>query len=238
MIHVAVIDDEVQERLAIKQCLDYAETRSGEAFDVTEYSSAEQFLMDYEPDRFDIILMDIEFPCGMDGMTAARQLRTMDDRVILIFITNLAQMALQGYGVEALDFIVKPLDKSVFFLKITRAVGRIAQRPENIIVIRSEGETVRLLKRQIRHLDVQGHSVIYHTGGRVYTEYTSLSAAEKKLDDPSFERSDRSCLVNLRYVSVIRRDSCVVDGEEIPLARERRQAFKKAYADYLSGAKR
>ena len=238
MIRVAVIDDEAQERLTVRQCLDFVEERSGEAFQTTEFSGAEQFLMEYEADRFDIVLMDIEFPGGMDGMTAARQLRALDGRVILIFITNLAQMALQGYEVEALDFIVKPLDKRVFFLKLARAMGRVAQNQTDVLTIRSEGQTVRLHKRQIRHLDVQGHSVVYHTGEGVYTEYSSLAAAEKKLNDAAFERSDRSCLVNLRFVSVIRKDCCVVDGEIIPLARDRRVAFKKAYADYLSGAKR
>ena len=238
MISVAIVDDDPRERQNIRACLAFVQEKSRTDFQLTEYETAEAFLMAYEPERFGIVLLDIDFPGGMNGMDAARRLRQMDERVILIFITNLAQMALQGYEVEALDFIVKPLEKSAFFLKMSRAIGRAAQSVEDVISIRSEGEVVRLHKRLIRHVDVQGHSVVYHSPEGVFTEYISLAAAEKRLNDPAFERSDRSCLVNLRYVSIIRKECCVVDGEEIPLARERRSAFKQAYADYLSGAMR
>ena len=54
--------------------------------------------------------MDIEFSNGQNGMQAARALRRIDSTVVLIFVTNIAQMAVEGYAVDALDFIVKPID--------------------------------------------------------------------------------------------------------------------------------
>ena len=235
MISIAIVDDDPRERRLIRECLDDVQERSGSSFQPTEYAAPEQFLMEYEPGRFDIVFMDIVFPGSMDGMTAARELRGLDDRVLLIFFTNMAQMALEGYRVDALDFIVKPLEKDAFFLKMTRALGRVATDAEKMISIRSDGRIIRLRKSLISHLDADGHSVVYYSREGVFTEYISLSGAKKKLNDAAFEPSDRSRLVNLRRISVIRKNICIVDGEEIPIARDRCGAFKKAFADYLSG---
>ena len=180
--------------------------------------------------------MDSEFPTGMDGMEAARQLRRIDKTVLLIFVTNMAQLAIQGYEVEALDFIVKPLNRAAFLLKMTRALGRTGTRQGRTIPVLADGETVRLHVDRIRYVSVDGHYVVYHSPEGVFSEYSTLAAAEKKLGDAAFCRCDRGCLVNLRYVSVIRTGLCVVDGEELAIARPRYGQFKQAYAEYLSGS--
>ena len=66
--------------------------------------------------------MDIEMP-DLDGLAASQKLREIDRSVILIFITNLAQFAVRGYEVDALDFVVKPVTYYVLALKLKRAIG-------------------------------------------------------------------------------------------------------------------
>lgn len=234
MLNVAVVDDEAEERARMRECLDFvAEQQKVEIF-VDEYSSADGFLVKYQP-KYDIVFMDIEFSAGLDGMAAARALRKMDQTVVLIFVTNMAQLAIHGYEVEALDFIVKPLDKYTFLLKMTRALGRVVQRNRECIIVRAEGETVSLRTHLIRYLEVDGHYVIYHSREGTFSEYISLSAAEKKLDDPAFYRCDRGCLVNMRFITQIGRDTCTVDGEKLAIARKQRSQFLRAYAGFLNG---
>ncbi|MBQ1491552.1 MAG: LytTR family transcriptional regulator, partial [Blautia sp.] len=67
------------------------------------------------------------------------------------------------------------------------------------------------------------------------SEYGTLSAAGKKLSDPSFVRPNRSMLVNLRFVTRLGRDEVEVAGKSLAIARPQRQEFKKAYMGFLDG---
>ena len=91
MVHVAIVDDEKIDRQLLRDCLNYVSEKKHVDFSVREFSNADSFLVGYEPE-FDIVFMDIEMP-GTDGMEAARQLRKMDKNVVLVFVTNIAQMA-------------------------------------------------------------------------------------------------------------------------------------------------
>ena len=237
MLDIAIVDDELAERERLKACLAYVEEQEGVSFSVQEYESADQFLMMFEQ-QYDIVFMDIQFAGGMDGMSAARRLRKADPSVLLIFVTNLAQMALHGYEVDALDFVVKPLDPYAFHLKMQRALGRVSSRKKSTIEVRDKGSTVYLDTHRIRYLEVNGHYVIYHTRGGSYTEYISMAAAEKKLNDPAFFRCDRGLIINMRMLTKIEGDTCVVDGETLIVAHILRNELKRALANYLSGTQR
>ena len=119
--------------------------------------------------------------------------------------------------------------------KMARVLERVIRRAENSICVQMEGEVIVLRSRLIRYLEVQGHYVLYHSREGTFSEYISLSAAEKKLNDPVFFRCDRGFLVNLRFVTEIRKDTCLVDGEQLPIARTQRTAFIRALVGYLSG---
>lgn len=236
MLNVAIVDDEAEERQRLRTYLDEVARQKGLTFCVDEFATADAFLVHYQQ-GYDLVFLDIEFPSGQNGMQAARALRRIDSTVVLIFVTNLAQMAVDGYEVDALDFIVKPVEPYAFFLKMTRALSRVARSASDRITVRQEGEMRALQVHLIRYLTVEGHYVVYHSREGTFTEYLTLSAAEKKLNSPLFCRCDRGCLVNLRFVSEIRKDICVVDGEELVIARTQRPQFLKAYAEFLGGAR-
>lgn len=236
MLNVAIVDDEAAERQRLRGYLEEVARRKNVEFWVDEYASPDIFLVQYNQ-RYDLVFMDIEFPHGQSGMEAARALRRMDSTVVLIFVTNIAQMAVEGYEVDALDFIVKPVDPYAFQLKMARALSRVARSASDCITVRQDGVLRGLQVHLIRHLTVAGHYVVYHSREGNFSEYLTLSAAEKKLNSPLFCRCDRGCLVNLRFVSAIKKDICVVDGQELVIARTQRAHFLKAYAEFLGGTR-
>ena len=101
MIRIAVVEDEEKYYRVLKGYLDRYGTESNEKIEVVWFENGAVFLEQFHSD-FDIILLDIEMPV-MDGLSVARDVRKADDYVIIIFITNMAQYAIHGYEVNALD---------------------------------------------------------------------------------------------------------------------------------------
>lgn len=112
MVSIAIVEDNEKERAYIRSCLDEISKQEEIPLHVEEFSSGTAFLGNYQP-VYDIVLMDIEMPV-MNGMETARMLRKIDETVLLLFVTNMSQYAVQGYDVDALDFIVKPINPYSF----------------------------------------------------------------------------------------------------------------------------
>lgn len=233
MIKVAIVEDDQDERARIRECLSYYTETEGLSFNIAEFSTGNAFIGNYHP-QYDIVLMDIEMP-GMDGMETAKAMRRMDPSAVLIFVTNMAQYAIAGYSVEALDFVVKPINKYSFAMKLQRAIARIKENTDEYILVKTAKEVYKVLVSSITYLDVSGHYVTYHTTEDEYTEYTTLKDAYGKINKAYFVFCNRSCLVNLQYVTYVDPDNVTVGGEKLQISRPQRRSFFAALSDYMGG---
>lgn len=181
------------------------------------YPSAESFLFAYAEDKtVQILLLDIEMG-QMDGVTMARTLRKDNDGVQIVFITGYSEYIADGYEVEALHYLMKPVDESKLFSVLDRAADKLC-RNEQVLTLELSGETVRLPVYQIRYAEVQGNYVTVHAKSD-YTAKMTLSELETRLDD-SFFRLGRSALVNLGYVARVTKTAVTLnDGSVLPLPR-------------------
>ena len=123
-MNIAIVEDDGKEAEALLSYIKKYGEKSGTSFDVKIFSDAENFLESYKQ-GLDIVFMDIELP-GMNGMDASKRLRALDRSVTLIFVTNMARFAVNGYEVGAFDFIVKPVTYGSFEIKFRYAPRRFA----------------------------------------------------------------------------------------------------------------
>lgn len=233
MIRIAIVEDERRERAHLRDCLAYMAEKEQLEFDIVEFGSGEEFLGGYQP-VYDIVLMDIELP-GINGMETAKALRRLDSFVLLVFVTNMVQYAVSGYEVDALNYILKPVNRFDFALKMNKAISRTAKRTEKSVQIRAGKDLYMLPVAAICYLEVDGHYIVYHTTEGDYSEYITLKEAEKKLNKPYFVRCNRCYLVNLKYVSAVRDDVVQVGRDELLISRPQKKAFLNALAVFIGG---
>ena len=186
MIKIAVVEDESMYADQLREYLEQYERENGETFEITVYSDGDEIVHKYKA-QFDIILMDVEMKF-MDGMSAAEEIRKVDTEVVIIFITNMAQYAIRGYAVDALDYVLKPVSYFAFSQRLARAIGRMKRREQKLLTVNIKGGTVRLDVSNIYYIESQGHNLIFHTASGEYEAAGTMRDVEDRLASLDFVR--------------------------------------------------
>lgn len=237
-VRVAIIDDEQEERNTLQIYLDRYASECGHTIETDQYSCADDLLRDYRL-IYDILIFDIDMP-GTNGMDAARLVRERDKSVVILFVTNMAQYAINGYEVEAVDYIIKPIGYYDFAMKFRRAVGRVAHGRERELLVETTEGSRRVPVSNIIYVEIQGHYLIYHlksgTGqaGELRVR-GNMRAQEQQLSSYSFCQAHKSYLVNLEYVEEIRTNEVMVGGAAIPVGRSFKNQLGQEYLRFVRG---
>lgn len=234
MIRIGVADDEPESRRVVLGHLARYQSENKATFVVHSFEDGRDLVAGYRPD-FDILLLDVQM-IEMDGFETAHRIREIDSEVIIIFITNMGQLAIKGYQVDALDYLVKPVTYFAFSQAIKRALARSERRPVAPVVLNVNNAQVRLDPSEIVYVESEKHRITVHTLDRQYSYSGTLKALEDELGDRGFFRSNNCYLVNLRHVKrVDQSGSAMLTGEVLQVSRPRRKAFLQALSDHLGG---
>lgn len=231
MIRIAIAEDIEFEREALMKCIKRYEQERGEAFSCAVFKDGEELLQGYDK-GFDILLLDVAMP-KVDGLTAARRIRRRDSRVIIIFITSMVQYAVQGYSVDALDFIVKPVGYMGLRLRLDRALARIAQSKPKMLEVRSANGLCCVAVNDIRYVETYNHKIIIHMEDAQLLTDMPMKQIEAALAGQPFFRCHTSYLVNFRFVDRVQGNDIEVDGHCLPISRYRRRELMDAWTAYL-----
>lgn len=230
MIKIAIVEDEAIYAKQLQEFLRQYEKENGESFEITLFSDGDTIVNRYKA-QFDIILMDVQMKF-MDGMSAAEEIRKVDTEVVIIFITNMAQYAIRGYAVDALDYVLKPVSYFAFSQRLNRAIGRMKKREQKMISLNIKGGAVRIDAADIYYIESQGHNLIVHTASGNYESVGTMKTLEDKLQDLNFFRGNKGYLINLAHVEGILDGCAMVKGEALPLSRARKKDFMEALTIY------
>ena len=231
MYKFAIVEDNEAAAEKLAGFLERYANENDEVFEVVKFHDALDFLDGYRT-VYDVVFMDIEMP-GIDGMEAAHRLCRLDQKVILVFVTNMASYAVKGYEVNATDYIVKPVYYGDFELKLKRILAGYQAASEAILVVR-QGGYVRLLLRKIHYIEVQGHRLMYHTEDGIVEGSGTLLETEEKLKDKGFLRCNKCYLVNQRHIIGVNGYTLMLmGGEELQISRPRKKAFMSELAEAM-----
>lgn len=192
-------------------------------------------------EKADLILMDIEMP-GLDGMEAATLMRTFDATTPIIFVTNLAQFAVRGYEVDALDFMVKPVSYGAFCMRMDKALRVMERNASRSLVLKTQGGITVVRVSEIAYIDSHGHDLQFHlTDGQTAVERGTLASVEERLPAMQFVRVSKGTIVNMAQIKRFRSSEVMLlDGTTFAVGRTMRTSVVEkvnAFFGTLGGAR-
>lgn len=234
-MRVAIAEDERGCAEQLQANLHRYAVESGEPIQIEVYANGAELIENYRG-SWDLLLLDVDMPV-LNGFDAARSIRRIDPKVHIIFITNLAQYAIKGYEVSALDYVLKPISYFALSMKLDMVSRLIRRNMEDSLMINQDGDLIRVPLSHLYYVEIFSHELNYHTmeGDIVTTTSQTLSALEKRLEGHGFVRCHKGYLINLRYVKTLCGNTVLLDGREIPVSRNRRKAVMQAIIDYAKG---
>jgi DNA-binding LytR/AlgR family response regulator len=243
MFHIAVVEDEAEEQQKLRTFLAEYSSQTGERFSVSFFTSGADFLACALRESIDLAFIDIMLGQEtQNGIELARIWRNIHPDALLIFITNLVQYALQSYTVDALNYMVKPVEYSLFSQKLDRAVELLHLRKGKKICVTTQSGMECLDKNEICFIETCSRGLKIHTNHGTLTCNETLKAMEELLPQADFFRCHKAILVNLLHVSRVHKDSVTihgganVDGVEVPVSRHRKKEFMDALVNCFGGS--
>lgn len=234
MYRIAVVEDEQQYRDEVCQYIEQYAMEHQLNFDVTTYTDGQEIVDDAQK-HYDIIFFDIEMT-QLNGMDAAKVIRERDANVVMVFITNMAQYAIEGYEVGALDFVLKPIDYYGFSFRLARALGRVQKKQGNLeFAINTPGGIKKLNSNDIYYIEIENRFLVYHTAEGDFSQRGTLQSAEEMFQNYHFVKCNHWYLVNLKYVTEIEENIVHVAGSRLEISRRNRAHFLKEVTEYIGG---
>ncbi len=234
MYRTLLVEDEAEEAQRLSELLRRYGQAHGVEFKITWHTSAMEMLSD--KGHYDLCLLDIEMP-GINGMEAAQLLRTFDQDIPIIFVTNLAKYAVKGYEVGAIGFILKPVTYGNLKLSLDRALRAVNQATGRTVTVTTEDGIRVIPLRDLVYIEVTKHRLTYHlVDDDPIDARGSLVQIEEELSDAPIVRVSKSCLANMDKISLVRSAEIqMCDGSLLRVSRTHKREVVDKVTDYLGG---
>ena len=234
MIRIGICDDDSRARDALRWSLERQLDADGEQI-IYDFSSGEgvvQWLKKH-PGQMDLLFLDVEMePCS--GLEAARQIRQFNETLWIVFVTGFADFVFEGYRVQALDYLLKPVEEARLAEVLTRVRKALAQGQERCLTIRNTEGVYRLNLEEILYCYSDRRKVMVVLERQEIGFYGKLDELEARLGR-SFVRIHQRYLVRAAAVDYIGADAVRIQGRSLPISRSMRQQATQLLARAVLG---
>lgn len=179
-MYIAVCDDHAGELETLVRQLELWQQDRAFPLRFKAFCSAAEMLSAAEKERFTLYLLDVIMP-GTSGLDAAREIRSFDTTADIVFLTSSPDFAYESYGVQALDYLLKPVRSALLFPILDRLALR-EQKPQEGLTLKNGSSFVRVLFSQLSFVEVNGKHLYFNmTDGSVHQIFGTLSEYEPLL---------------------------------------------------------
>lgn len=233
MRNIAVVEDNDVSAKTITDYINRYIAETNEKLNIVRFNCADDFLTNYQQ-IYSVVLMDIQMP-GTDGMNAAYELRKIDKTVSIIFITSMVQFAQKGYEVNAVSFMLKPVNYFDFSLKFKKALDISIMNENRNVTLNTKNGFCRISTDRIMYVEIIKHKLIYHLVDDVIEITGVLSELEVRLNEYGFLRCNQCYLVNPKFIIAVKGKEVLVGRDSLQISRPRYNQFMKDLTNWYAG---
>lgn len=227
-VKIAVCDDDDYQRNRIIELVRKGFEKTDYIESIDRFESGEEFLAS-DRDKYDLVFMDI-YMDGINGMETAKELYSGNKRTKIVFCTTSADFGVESYDVEAMRYLLKPIEEEKFFAVLDFFFKNFAAKKTITVKCDRIDETIAL--DDIVWIESQGHKSVIHTVNGEYTTRISLSQFYEELEAFGFMKPVRYALVSVNEIVGTPNKTLVLsDGTEFDIPKDKRVAVRNEFAD-------
>ena len=235
-MYIAICDDDSQALHQIAEAIGEYAAACGLKLRMQTFEDAKSLLQAARAERFTHYFLDVMMP-DMDGLSAAREIRSFDEDARLVFLSSFTEYAYQSYRVRATDYLLKPVQPKMLTELLDRLWAQ-EKRAEECICLENGRGVLRIPYDRLCFVEVNQKKLHFHLAGGQLREIpgTFASFEAELLSRPGFVKIHRSYIVNLSWVSELSPEGCILfSGINLPVSRLLYQQVRRAYMAYLFG---
>lgn len=212
MIRIGIVENDDNDMAMLKNALTtYLEDIDFKDYSLTTFTSALDFLDD-TVHKYDLVFLDILMP-HMDGMELANKIRETNDKMMIIFTTNLTNFAIKGYEVNAYDYIVKPINSDHLAMTMKKALMMLKAQEDRFITIKNKTLVKVVDLNSILCLEISSHLITYHfIDGTTFDTWGSLKEEMTKLPENEYVKINKFQLLNMSHITSLKNGVVYVMG--------------------------
>lgn len=238
MYHIAICDDMPEESAKLESLLREYEQKHSLKFSIEVFSNGFIFIDEIISKRhFNLCFLDIFMP-GFSGLDTAKELRTMDKEIQLIFCTTATQYALDGYGVQAVNYLVKPVKKEKLFTAMDQVLKNYSQDKEQVLWLQTATGLQKVTHSQIYYIEPEGNCsrLVLGDDDFLFCRLSFSELCETLTKYPNFALISRSILLNYDTVQGLDGNNFLLGLQKpVTIPRRKKKEVTQAFLDYSLG---
>ena len=230
-MRIAICDDEERYRIELKTILNKLLINAD--LNIDTFDDGNILADAFAASPYDLVFLDIEMP-AVDGITLAKKIRARSENVFIVFLTSHIEYALEGYEVNALRYLTKPVD-----IEKLKEVIRYVQEKQGSsrqIIIKEDGEEILIDINDVIYMESMNQNVRIVTAKGEHVIRYNIGDFEEQLKNDGFFRIHRGYLISLSKVKKLSGNDVILDGgETLPVSRSNVKPLKEALYTYVEG---
>lgn len=234
MFRIAICEDDRKQQNYIKSL--FTKKEYADIQEISLFDSGEALIEAYNNEqRFSIILLDMQMN-ELDGIHTAKIIRKFDKNITIIIISSILEYAVDGYSINAFDFILKPVDEKKFETVIDKALKRLKDNENKVYNIQMRDVTRVVKLSDIIYFESDRRNVTIHCTDEILSNNESISVVEESLTNDGFIRISRFYLLNMKFLKEIRKDDILLMNEKtLRYSKKLQRNIKERYMNFMMG---